>query len=166
LTAVPKLFFITRRFVEMERRGMSEAPDASKAVRGRPFSKGNGGRKVGSVNRATRVAAALLDGEEEELMRKAIELAKGGDIPMLKFVLGRLLPRDRTIKIDLPTTFSDDQDTMQAIARVIAAMADGKISPSEADAIASLIERYRRAAEQSDLSARMDELQRALARNS
>jgi hypothetical protein len=52
-------------------------------VRGRPFEKGNGGRKSGAKNRTTLVAQALLRGEEVELVRKAIELAKAGDIQML-----------------------------------------------------------------------------------
>ena len=65
------------------------------APRGRPFANGNPGRKPGSKNRTTLVAAALLEGEAEELVRKAIELAKAGDVAMLKFLLERILPRER-----------------------------------------------------------------------
>ena len=39
--------------------------------RGRPFVNGNPGRRPGSRNRASVVAAALVEGECEELMRKA-----------------------------------------------------------------------------------------------
>ena len=35
-------------------------------------------------------------------MRKAVELAKAGDVVMLKFLVGRILPRERLIKLDLP----------------------------------------------------------------
>jgi hypothetical protein len=70
--------------------------------RGRPFAEGNPGRKPGSKNRTTVVAAALLDSEAEMLVRKAVELAKAGDVPMLKFLLGRILPRERPIELDLP----------------------------------------------------------------
>jgi hypothetical protein len=45
-------------------------------TRGRPFAKGNGGRPKGSRNRTTVVAQALLAGEETEILRKAIEVAK------------------------------------------------------------------------------------------
>jgi hypothetical protein len=40
----------------------------------------------------------LLDGEGETLTRKAIELAKGGDIQALRLCMERLLPprRDRS----------------------------------------------------------------------
>ena len=68
--------------------------------RGRPFEKGNGGRRPGSKNRTTLVAEALLKGEEEALVRKAIELAKAGDVQMLKFLLDRILPKERSVRLD------------------------------------------------------------------
>jgi hypothetical protein len=77
------------------------------APRGRPFAKGNSGRKPGSQNRATRIAAALLDSEAEELMRTAIDLAKSGDVPMLKLLVGRLLPKGAAVRIDFPPTDGD-----------------------------------------------------------
>ena len=56
--------------------------------RGRPFAKGNSGRRPGTKNRRSLVSAALLADEEKELVRKAVELAKSGDTQMLKFLLG------------------------------------------------------------------------------
>jgi hypothetical protein len=53
----------------------------------RHFQNGNPGRKPGSKNRTTLVAAALLEREAGELVRKAVELAKAGDVVMLKFLL-------------------------------------------------------------------------------
>ena len=76
--------------------------------RGRPFAKGNPGRKPGSRNRASVVAAALVEGEAEELARTAVQLAKTGNLVMLKFLLGRLLPRERLINIELPTMETAD----------------------------------------------------------
>jgi hypothetical protein len=128
------------------------------AARGRPFPKGNGGRKPGSKNRTTQVAEALLAGEEEELVRKAVEIAKA---VMLKFLLGRILPRERSIKIDLPSTVYE-RDPMEALAEIIRAVAEGKISPSEGAALATLMESYRRASEYSELTRRMDELEAQL----
>ena len=61
---------------------------------GRPFAKGNAGRPPGSKNRKTAVAQALLAGEETELVRKAIELAKAGDVQMLTFA-ERAVDQDR-----------------------------------------------------------------------
>jgi hypothetical protein len=70
--------------------------------RGRPFVSGNPGRKPGSRNRASVVAAALVEGEAEELFRTAVRLAMAGDVVMLKFLLGRVLPRERLITLELP----------------------------------------------------------------
>jgi hypothetical protein len=65
--------------------GTMSEPGQTQGGRGRPFTKGNGGRKPGAKNRTTQVAAALLAGEEQELVRKAVEVAKAGDVTMLKF---------------------------------------------------------------------------------
>jgi hypothetical protein len=76
--------------------------------RGR-FGPGNSGRPRGAKNRTTAIAQALLADEETELVRKGIELAKAGDVQMLKFLLDRLLPKDRLIKIDIPRLdFADE----------------------------------------------------------
>ena len=91
---------------------------------------GNPGRKPGSKNRTTAVAAALLEGEAEELVRKAFELAKAGDVVMLKFLLGRILPRERLIELDLPRMdFADD--AVEALGFVMRAVSEGKISPAK-----------------------------------
>lgn len=75
----------------------------------------------GSKNRTTAIAQALLANEEAELVRKGIELAKRGDVQMLKFFLERLLPKDRLIEIDIPRLdFADDAiDGMAAISGAI-----------------------------------------------
>jgi hypothetical protein len=57
-------------------------------TRGRPFAKGNPGRPRGSKNRTTAIAQALLADEETELVRKGIEVAKAGDVQMLKWSAG------------------------------------------------------------------------------
>jgi hypothetical protein len=137
-------------------------PSTQPVVRGRPFAKGNGGRKSGSKNRATQIAAALLAGEEEKLVRKGIEIAMAGDASMLKFLLGRILPRERIIKIDLPHTIYGDDDPVEALAEIIRSVGEGKISPSEGAALATMMESYRRASEYSELTRRMDELEAQL----
>jgi hypothetical protein len=106
--------------------------------RGRPFAKGNGGRRPGSKNKSTLLAAALRPGEEVELVRKAIELAKDGDVPMLKFVLDRILPKDRHVKLDVPQ-INDPHEAFHVLAAVVRAVAAGEIAPSEGAAVATLV---------------------------
>ena len=130
------------------------------APRGRPFANGNPGRKPGSKNRTTLVAAALLEGEAEELVRKAIELAKAGDVAMLKFLLERILPRERLIKLDLPRMeFADD--AVEALGKVMSDVAEGRITPSEGAAVVPLINSCARAIDMADLVKRMDSLAHA-----
>jgi hypothetical protein len=128
------------------------------ATRGRPFQNGNPGRKPGSKNRTTLVAAALLESEAEELVRKAVELAKAGDVVILKFVLGRILPRERLIKLDVPRMeFADD--AVEALDSVMRAVSDGRISPSEGAALATLISSHQRAIDMADVVKRLDSLE-------
>ena len=128
------------------------------AARGRPFAKGNGGRKLGSRNKTTQIAAALVEGEAEVLLRKAKELALAGDVTMLKFLLGRILPLERLVMIDLP----DAADPVTALMGVLVAVAEGKMSASDGAALATLIDSYRRASEYSELTKRMDDLEARL----
>jgi hypothetical protein len=130
--------------------------------RGRPFPKGSSGRKAGSRNRATAIAAALAEGDTEALVGKALELALNGDSAMLKFFLGRILLRERLLKIDLPPTVYGDASAGESIARVVQTVAEGQISPSEGAALASLIECQRRALEVPELVARMNQLEAAI----
>ena len=59
------------------------------------FSKGTSGnpagRPPGSRDRATLLMESLLEGEAEQLTRKAIELALAGDIATLRLCLERLI---------------------------------------------------------------------------
>ena len=128
------------------------------AIRGRPFAKGNGGRRLGSKNHNTLMLAALLDGEKEELVRKGLELAKAGDVAMLKFFLDRILPRERPISIALPQMeFADD--AVEALGSILRAVSEGSITPSEGANVANLMNSYCRAIDFADLVKRMDALE-------
>jgi hypothetical protein len=136
-------------------------PQSFSRVRGRPFEKGNGGRRPGSKNRTTLAAEALLKGEEVELVRKAIELAKDGDTQMLKFLLDRILPKERSVHVDLPEV-DGSFDAVNAMAAVIAALGTGQIAPSEAAALASLVEAYARIMNVAELEERLENFEKEL----
>ncbi len=91
-------------------------------------------------------------------MRKAVELAKAGDVPMLKFLLGRILPRERPIKLDLPPmNFADD--AVAALGVILGAVAEGRLSPSEGAALTTMIDGYTRAIDMADVVKRVDALE-------
>jgi hypothetical protein len=128
------------------------------AVRGRPFANGNGGRPRGSKNKATLLLEALSESDKGELLSKGLQLAKAGDVSMLKFFLSRTLPRERPVRIDLPRMeFADD--AVEALGALIAAVGEGRITPNEAAGIAALVNTYARAIDMADLVKRMDALE-------
>lgn len=134
-------------------------PQGHSRARGRPFEKGNGGRRPGSRNRTTLVAEALLEGEEVELVRKAIELAKAGDTQMLRFLLDRILPKDRSVHIELPA-MDRSSDAADLLATIIDAVAAGHIAPSEAAAMTSLVAARARIMHDAELQVRLNDLER------
>ena len=137
------------------------SPSDQKRPRGRPFAKGNGGRKLGSRNRTSLLADALLEGEEEELVRKGIELAKAGDPQMLKFFLDRILSKDRPVKIDLPLIESR-RDLTAGYAAIVKAVGAGEISPSEGSVVAGLLASIARFIDDAEIVARLREMEEQL----
>src|SRR5690242_14710887 len=75
-----------------------ESPrNSAQSTRGRPFRKGNPGRRRGSRNKATVVAERLLAGEAEAITRAAINGALDGNVPLLTTLLRLLIspPKER-----------------------------------------------------------------------
>jgi hypothetical protein len=141
-----------------------ELPKPRRVARGRPFAQGRsgnpGGRPAGARNRKTLAAAVLLEGEAEALTRKAVELALAGDLSAMRLCLERLLPpcRGRAIKFALPPIESA-ADIAPAMKAVAAALADGVITPGEAEAIARIVDTFVRAIETSDFERRLNALE-------
>jgi len=130
----------------------TSAKQSAQKHRGRPFEPGQSGnpngRPKGARNRVTRAVEALIDGQGEALGAKAVEKALQGDSPMLRALLGTLVPprRERTVEFDLPKIESA-ADALKASSAVIAACAAGELSPREARQIMELISTHVRASE-------------------
>ena len=101
--------------------------------RGKPWLKGQSGnpagRRRGSRNKATVMAALYLDGEAEGLVRKAVEMAYEGDPLALRLCLERTIAprRERPEPFRLPRVESA-ADLAPAMAAVMAAAARGVIT--------------------------------------
>lgn len=121
-----------------------DAENSIQKQRGRPFTKGQSGNPAGKPkgvrNRSTLAAEALLDGEAEQLTRKAIELALGGDTIALKLCLERILPprKDRTVMFSLPGL--KNADRASSITAILEAVSQGRITPSEAEMVVKLLD--------------------------
>ena len=141
------------------------AEKSEKKQRGRPFPKGvsgnPAGKPAGARHRATMLAQEMIDGRGPELVKTALDLAAGGDTTMLKLCLDRLVPprKDSPIRVTLPVMESA-ADIPQAMASVLAACAAGQLTPTEAQAVAALVELNRRALETSELESRIAALEK------
>jgi len=116
-----------------------EAP-AERDWRGRyaPGHSGNPvGRPRGALNRATRVAAELLDGEAEALWRKEIDLALAGDRALLRHCNDRIIAPQaaQPVRFAMPP-IENAAALAAAMGAVLDAAARGLITPAEAETLA------------------------------
>src|ERR687897_1987889 len=145
--------------------GPNPAPIAAKSAaaldddaaerRGGRFKPGNPGRPPGSRNKTTRAIDALFDGEAEALTRKAIELAKAGDLVALRLCLDRICPprKDRPVSFALPE-LSTAADAKLAASALVKAVADGELTPGEASELGRLLDAFTRVLDAAEFEAR------------
>jgi hypothetical protein len=138
-------------------------PSARKNVettRGKPFELGNSGRPKGARNKATLALEALLDGVAEALTRKAIDMALEGDTTAMRLVMDRIMPprKDRPVTFALPK-LETPADAVKASAALVEAVASGDLTPSEADDLSRLVDRFVRAVETTDVLERLESLE-------
>ena len=136
---------------------MTKRPDKTGRDQAGRFKKGRSGNPKGcpsgSRHRSTLAAQVLLEGEAEALTRKAIDLALEGDGPALRLCLERLLPRqrDRFVKVELDV----DGGSRKAFDGLLSSLGNGKLTPSEAEAFARVLDMRSKALWQDELEARI-----------
>jgi len=102
----------------------------------------------------------LIDGKGNELVQKAVELALDGDPAMLRVLIERLVPprKDAPIRVKLPGVKSA-ADLPSMTGAILTGVADGRLTPSEAQAVAGLVEVHRKALELSEIERRLTALE-------
>ena len=138
-----------------------------KQVKQGQFPKGTSGnpkgRPTGARNKATITAEALLDGEASAITKKAIELAKAGDLAAIRLCLERILPPRKYRPLDVTVTkIESPKDILVAVNGTLSAVTSGRITMDEADAILRTIEAARKAMETEELHSELDEMQKRL----
>jgi hypothetical protein len=105
---------------------------------------------------------ALLEGEAQTIGRKVVEKALEGDSTALRLAMEGLAPvrRGRPVWFALPP-LDTAADLPKALGAVLAAVADGAVTPDEALSLAQIIETRRRAIETMELEARVATLEQA-----
>ncbi len=145
---------------------ISENTGAKQAGKFQPGQSGNpAGKPKGARHKVTLAVQALLEGEAETISRKAVELAKEGDMTAIKLVLERVLPprKDAPVLVNLPKVSTPEEISM-AMDALIQAVAAGELTPQEGQAVASLLEGQRRVLETTLLARKLEALQAAIER--
>jgi len=126
-----------------------------------PGASGNpAGKRPGTRNKVTRAIEALLEGQHEELTRKAIDKALEGDMTAMRLCLDRIAPprKDGPVSFDLPPIRSA-ADTVTASASLLDAVAAGDVTPDEAGRVMALLTSHKALVEAGDLEARIAALE-------
>jgi hypothetical protein len=82
-------------------------------------------------------------------------MAMGGNVAMMKFLLDRILPEERSIHLELPK-LDYANDSVDAMAKIVDAVSSGRISPREAADVAQIVTAFTRAIEVTDIEAEID----------
>jgi hypothetical protein len=133
-----------------------------------PFEKGESGnpagRPRGSRNRTALLMENLLGYEAEAIGRKAVEMAIKGDMAAIRLCMDRLAParKEESIAFELPP-LEKPADSVAAAATLVAAVAEGELTPSEAAQLAKVIEVYVRAIETKIFDERLASLEKEVA---
>ena len=146
----------------MVKEGTRKSKSGASDTRFRPGVSGNpSGRPKGSRNKATIAVAALLEGEAEQLTRKAVNLALEGDVTALRLCLERIHPprKDAPVPFELPP-LNGAAGAASALEALLKGVAEGDLTPSEANSLAGLVEGYRKALETEEFERRLSELER------
>jgi hypothetical protein len=142
------------------------ADNTAQKQNGRPFKPGQSGnpagRPAGSRNKTTLAIEAMLDGEAEAIARKAIELAKAGDLTAIRICMDRMCPtrKDRHVSFALPK-LERAADAVNAAADIVDAVASGELTPSEAGELSRVVTAYATTLEATDFDARLRKLEAA-----
>ena len=128
------------------------------------FQKGESGnpagRPRGARNRATLLMQNLLADDAEAIGRKAIEMAKAGDLAAIRLCMDRLAPvrKDEPVAFELPP-IEKAADSVAATASIVAAVAAGELTPSQAAELCKVIDVYVRALENKGFDERLTKLE-------
>ncbi|MCB2052089.1 MAG: hypothetical protein KDE63_11745 [Novosphingobium sp.] len=102
----------------------------------------------------------MLDGQHEALTQAAISKALEGDTAALRLCLDRIAPprKDAPVSFELPPIKSV-ADAVEASSALLAAVADGDVTPDEAGRVMALLTSHKAMVETGDLEVRITALE-------
>jgi Family of unknown function (DUF5681) len=134
-----------------------------------PFEEGESGnpagRPRGARNRTTLLMQNLLAEDAEAIGRKAVEMAKSGDLAAIRLCMDRLAParKDEPVAFELPP-IEKAADSVAATASIVAAVAAGELTPSQAAELCKVIDVYVRALDSKGFDERLAKLENEIKR--
>jgi hypothetical protein len=96
----------------------------------------------------------------EAITQECIKQAKEGNLVAVKLVLDKLIPsaKELPLSLSLPKV-EGAADLPAALSAVMAAVAQGDITPGEGQALTAMLEAYRKGLEFADIEARLRTLE-------
>ena len=135
------------------------SPDNTGEQQAGRFRKGRSGnpagRPKGSLNRATILAQALIDGQSETLTQTLIQMALERDPVAMRLSMERILPprKDRPVSFQL-RPIGSARDAAEAQSDIAAAVSSGRMTPAEGADISKVLANAAKAFEVAELAER------------
>ena len=135
-------------------------------TRFKPGQSGNpAGKPRGTRSKSTLAALALAEGKLTEIVQTLIDEALGGDISAAKILLDKCVPNKRESplpELSLPVV-ETAADLPRLTGAILAAISEGRITPAEATALASLAGSHGKSIELAELEQRLQALEANIA---
>lgn len=134
--------------------------------RGKPFQPGRSGnphgRPPGSLNKVTLACRAILQDQAEAVIETLVNQALTGDVAACRAILERLVPVCRESSVDagavaLPPLTGENLP--KAVSAVVEAVAGGALTPSQGQALVSMLDGFRKSVELAELEKRIAALE-------
>lgn len=118
------------------------------------------GRPKGALNKSTLAIKNLFEGESEQIGRKAIEMAKNGEMQAIKLIIDRIYApkKENSLNLDI-SKVSNSTSLINAGNDILLAISNGNITISEGKELFSILESMRKNIEIEDLEKRLEILE-------
>ena len=122
------------------------------------------GRPQGSKNAVTIAAQHVLEEQAAVISEKAVEMALSGDRMMIQMIMSKILPTKKSIPVSLPDfpQVTSISDISLVTGYILQAIADGKLSPVDAQTISNCVARHTASLTIVDLEKRLSDLEISL----
>lgn len=136
--------------------------DSTRKPRGRPFERGNSGRPRGARNKIPRDVKRRLEEDLPQIVEALVEKARSGHVHAALAILRVFVPPAKEeispVMIRLPNV-TTAQSAADAMANIIDAASNGKISPDGAEKFVAMLRAAVQTIESADLEARISRLE-------